>query len=161
MSVEGINFSIASTSVAKLPEREQKIRNKQNLHPAYYKDVVEYVKNNIDNIEIQKRILEDLKKVPQGALLNFVKTLQDRANKHEAAYNKEVSGKYAYKIENKNVETKPEENEKAKDISVNDLLSMQDDLYNNDSLNVEGESNESAIPLDTSNDTSPEMQDPS
>jgi hypothetical protein len=158
MSVEGINFSVASTSVAKLPEREQKIRMQQNLHPIYNKDVVQYIKNNIENEEIQRRVLADLKKVPQGALLNFVKTLQDRVNEHESAYNKEVSGQYAYENENKNLEIVEKKQEESKDISVDDLLSMQDSFYNTDSSNSE-EKNESPIGIDDSKDAGTQVQD--
>jgi hypothetical protein len=157
MSVEGIKFNIASTAVAKLPEREQKIRLQQNLHPIYCKDVIAYINYNIENEVIRERIIKELKSVPQGALPNFVKTLQERVNEHESNYNKEVSGKYMHQSD---LKKEKEKSETSKNLSVDDLLSMQDNLYNNDGLNAEGE-NESVVPVDAAKNTSPEMQNPS
>lgn len=119
MTAENANFKVGSTVQNKVSDYERALRKATNLKPIYFDQVVNYINNKIDDVNIRDKVMAIAKKYPHSALHRFVQNFEMI---HTACI-KEVSAE-------RNSEAQHRVKPQKKLISTDELL----DIYNDDDL---------------------------
>jgi hypothetical protein len=130
MSTENLNFKVFNISSALngLSERDKKLRATNPTTLLYLEDVCRLIEIKTSNIELQNVLKEEAKKIPYKALPKFVSRLDHLVGLRLSQMNVEK-----YTSDNLN----PVKANEEAPITSEDLVSIQDNLYN--SMNHNGD----------------------
>ena len=77
MSIEKQNFNLKTTSKrSMLSDRENLIRSMPKPKYLTHEIVANFIKNTVDDEEIIEKLIKKLKNCPDGALQNFINTIE-------------------------------------------------------------------------------------
>lgn len=130
MSTENLNFKVFNISSALngLSERDKKLRATNPTTLLYLEDVYRLIEIKTNNIELQNVLKEEAKKIPYKALPKFVSRLDHLVGLRLRQMNVEK-----YTSDNLN----PVKVNEEVPVTSEDLVSIQDSLYN--SMNHNGD----------------------
>jgi hypothetical protein len=117
MTAEKANFKVNLMATANISEYQKALRKSTNLRPIYFDQVLNYINNKIEDVDLKERIIEVAKKYPHSALSRFVSNFElirsTCLKQMNAEKNKEVVARI-----------RPE----VKPLTAEDLLDIQEDL---------------------------------
>jgi hypothetical protein len=113
MSIEKQNFNLKATSKrSMLSDRENLIRSMPKQKYLTHEIVVNFIKNVVDDDIIREKLIKKLKNCPDGALQNFINTIEDKI----AQVINEMSPK------KENLPQKPSE------VTIEDMIAMRNSI---------------------------------
>lgn len=123
MSTENLNFKVfdISSALRGLSDRDRKLRDSNPTSVLYLDDVYKLIEIKTSDKEVQKKLKEEAKSLPYKALGHFVSRLD-----HLIGIRMRQNNMDKYADTQKAIQNNPATPEFTQD----DLVSMQNDLYN-------------------------------
>jgi hypothetical protein len=76
MTTEKNNIKVNLIPTNKLSDYQRAVRKSVNLQPIYFDQVVNYINNRIEDVELRDRVMAVAKKYPHSALNRFVSNFE-------------------------------------------------------------------------------------
>lgn len=129
MTTEKADFKVSISDNPKLSDYQRALRKATNLTPIYFDQVLNYINNKVEDVELRQRIIAVAKKYPHSALSRFVQNFELIYSTCSKQLNAEK-----YQEKEKRIKTQ------VKEITADDLMDIQSTLESDNSdLPVENE----------------------